>query len=88
VLIEYRWLVYRLSHTFLAIDISGIGLPNEIYPPNGKEQSVPTRRFQSWKDAESYLRGLGASDDSMTQLSAHLNRGGFGVLTILSSRES
>ena len=80
---KYRWLLYQLSHTVLAIDISGIGLPNEIYPPEGEEQTVPARRFQSWKDAELYLQELGASDDAMTQASAQLNRDGIGVLTIL-----
>jgi hypothetical protein len=52
-----RLIVYSLSHTWLVVDITAIGLPNEIYPKEGNEQMVPTLRFQSWKHVKQYLFG-------------------------------
>jgi hypothetical protein len=46
---KHRFLLYRLSHTVIAVDLTEIDLPTEIYPPGGKKQMVPTLRFQSWK---------------------------------------
>ncbi len=78
-----RFLVYRLSHTILVVDISEIGLPNEIYPPDGKQQMAPSRRFQSWKDAEPYFQSLGADAEALEKTSTQLGSIGFGVLTTL-----
>jgi hypothetical protein len=60
-----RFLIHKLNHTSLLVDITEVGLPTEIYPPEGKRQSLPSLRFQSWRDAEQYLMGLGAKRASL-----------------------
>ena len=80
---RHRFLLYRLSHTILVVDISEIGLPNEIFPPEGKRQVVPTIRFQSWKDVERCLLGFGADAQSLKSASGRFERDGFDVLTIV-----
>jgi hypothetical protein len=49
---KHRFLLYRLSHTVIVVDLTEIGLPTEIYPPGGKKLMAPTLRFQTWKDVE------------------------------------
>ena len=41
---RHRFILHSLSHTFVAVDISKIGLPNEIYPPTGKQYGRYYRR--------------------------------------------
>ena len=79
---EYRIPLNLLSHTIVAVDISGLGLPTEIYPPEGKEQLVPTRRFQSWKHAERYLVELGATAESLQTVSEALRKASVALLFI------
>lgn len=43
---KHRFLIHELNHTVLLVDITGIGLPTEIYPYEGKSHSVPTLRFK------------------------------------------
>jgi hypothetical protein len=80
---KHRFLIHSLNHTTLLVDISGIGLPAEIFPPQGKPQSVPSLRFQAWHDAEQYLLGLGASLGSLGIVVESLNKRGLAVLTII-----
>jgi hypothetical protein len=80
---KHRFLLHNLSHTVLAINMSEIGLPKEIYPPDGKLQMVVTLRFQCWDDAEQYLRGLGADLASLRLVSEELKKKAAAVLTIL-----
>ncbi len=80
---KHRFLLYLLSHTIVVVDITEIGLPTEIYPPDGKRQMVPTVRFQSWTDVEHYFLSLGADAETLEKISAQFNKAGFGVLTIV-----
>ncbi len=80
---KHRFLLYRLSHTVIAVDLTEIDLPTEIYPPGGKKQMVPTLRFQSWRDVENYLLSLGADAEVLGRSSAQFNNTGFGALTIV-----
>lgn len=66
----------------LLVDITQIGLPNEIYPPEGKLQSVPSLRFQTWRHAEQYLLGLGAAQGPLDATVEKLKKAGVAVLTI------
>ena len=78
---RHRFLLYRLSHTILVVDITEIGLPL-IYPRDGKRQMVPTIRFQSWRDVEHYLLGFGADAEVLQSTSANFSKTGFDDLTI------
>jgi hypothetical protein len=77
-----RFLIHSLNHTTLLVDITGIGLPTEVYPPEGKSQPVHSLRFQTWHAAEQHLRGLGASQRSLTTTAESLEKAGVAVLTI------
>jgi hypothetical protein len=79
---KYRLLFHRLSHTIVVLDISEIGLPDEVYPPSGKEQMVPSRRFQVWEDVERYLLGVGANANAVLETSEQVKKAGFAALTI------
>jgi hypothetical protein len=80
---KHRFVVYQLNHTILCIDLTEIGLPSEIYAPQGKSQTVPSVRFQSWKYAETYLLDKGASEDALARTKAQIEETQLGVLTIL-----
>jgi hypothetical protein len=77
-----HFIVYQLNHTILLVDLTGIGLPNEIYPSEGKDQMVSSRRFQSWKSAEAYLRQAGATGDDLEHILVQMKKTQIGVLTI------
>lgn len=76
---KYRFLIHSLNHTVLVVDITKIGLPTHIFPPEGEEQMVPSLRFQSWRQAEEYLRGLGADQKAIEAARA----GHTAVLTVV-----
>jgi hypothetical protein len=78
-----RFLIHSLSHTFLVVDITKIGPPTEICPEAGKEQIVPSLRFQSWKDVERFFLSRGANAEVVVQTSAQLKRTSVAVLTIV-----
>jgi hypothetical protein len=78
-----RFLLHSLNHTIVLVDITKIGLPNESYPPEGKPQPVSALRFQSWKSAETYLLGLGATSGMIDQTSSQLHKTSVAVLTIV-----
>jgi hypothetical protein len=79
----HRFLIHELNHTTLVVDITGIGLPSDIVPPNGESQSVPSLRFRSWHDAEQHLLGLGAGQESLNTTEDGLRKIGVAVLTIV-----
>jgi hypothetical protein len=79
---KHRFLIHSLNHTPLLIDISEIGLPTEIYPPEGKSQPVLSIRFQSWRNAEDYLSRLGATRELLEPLAENVKKAGTAVLTI------
>jgi len=62
---KYRFLITALNHTFLIVDITAAGLPNEVFPPEGKPQTMPSLRFQNWNHVERYLSDLGAGGKSL-----------------------
>jgi hypothetical protein len=76
---KHRFMIHSLNHTVLMVDISKIGLPDVIFPPDGQEQMVPSLRFQSWRDAEAYLRRLGADQKAIDSA----KKGHAAVLTIV-----
>jgi hypothetical protein len=39
--VRHRFVVYPLNHTILLVDLTEIGIPDEIYPQEGKLQMVP-----------------------------------------------
>jgi hypothetical protein len=80
---RYRFLVHSLSHTFLVVDITDIGLPTEVYPANGRQQSVSALRFQSWRDVEEYFLKLGADPEAIKLASDRLKARSVDVLTIV-----
>jgi hypothetical protein len=80
---KHRFILHLLSHTFVIVDITSLGLTAEIYPSIGKEQSVPTLRFQSWKDAKRYLVSQGASPEMLETTFTWLRKSSVAVLTIV-----
>jgi hypothetical protein len=80
---KHRFLIHSLNHTILWVDVTAIGLPTEVYPPEGKLQSVPSLRFQTWHAAEGYLLGWGASQRSLSTATESLKKAGVAVLTIV-----
>jgi hypothetical protein len=77
-----RFLLHSLNHTVLLVDITEIGLPTEVYPPEGKPQPVSALRFQSWRAVEKYLLELGAGNDVIDETSSQLRNSSVSVLTI------
>jgi len=79
---KHRFLIHSLNHTSLLVNITEIGSPTEVYPPEGKSQSVPSLRFQGWHNVERYLLGLGANQKSLSSLAETLKKTSVAVLTI------
>jgi hypothetical protein len=80
---KHRFLPYKLSHSIVVIDITELGLTNEIFPPTGKQQMIPSLRFQSWIDVQQYFSSLGADTEAVNKTSAAFNKAGWAVLTII-----
>jgi len=80
---RHRFLLHSLSHTFVVVDITKMGLPKEIYPGAGPEHTVPVARFQSWRDAERYFLALGADAEALERTSVQLKNTSVAVLTII-----
>ena len=81
-MMKHRFLIHSLNHTTLLVDITEIGLPTEVYPPEGKSQAVPSLRFQTWRAAEQHLLRLGASQRSLSATVESLEKAGVAILTI------
>lgn len=71
-----------MSHTTVLIEVTRLGLPIEIYPPEGQPQTVPTIRFQNWEDARRYLHSLGATGEALSTAEAMLKKCSFASLGI------
>jgi hypothetical protein len=80
---KHRFLVHNLNHTTLLVDITAVGLPAEIYPPEGVPQPVAARRFQNWPDAEQYLLGMGADPEHLSRTLEGIKKNGTAVITIV-----
>jgi hypothetical protein len=77
-----RYLIYPVNHTVLLVDATPIGLPNEIYPPEGKKQLLTSLRFQSWAPAEQFLLSSGATAEMLHGMRNALRTADAAVLTI------
>jgi hypothetical protein len=77
-----RFLIHSINHTILLVDITSIGLPTEIYPPEGKAQDLLSLRFQTWQEAERFLLRLGAAELPLEKANSWLKKMGLAVLTI------
>jgi hypothetical protein len=80
---RHRFLVHELNHTILLVDITEVGIPTEILPSEGKTQSVPSVRFQSWHAAEEYLLRRGTSQEVLSTLRDGLKKAGVVALTVV-----
>lgn len=77
-----RFVLYPLNHTVLVIDVTEIGLPKGVYPPEGELKMVPTLRFHNWKFAEQFFLNKGARAEELSKLSRLVDKGAIAVLTI------
>jgi hypothetical protein len=82
--VKRRYLIWEVNHTIVLIDATPIGLPNEIYPPEGKRQSLTCLRFQGWTPAERFLHADGADAKALSRVRKEHMGSGVSVLTILS----
>jgi hypothetical protein len=80
---KHRFLVHDLNHTTLLVDITAVGLPEEIYPPEGTPQPVSSRRFKTWRDAEQHLLGMGANQEQLRSTFEQAKKNSVAVLTIV-----
>jgi hypothetical protein len=78
-----RFLLHSLSHTTLIVDITQLGLPTTIYPPQGEPDQVPVLRFQSWNHAANYLVRAGADDEAIQKAASDLRNTSLAVVTIV-----
>jgi hypothetical protein len=79
---KHRFLIHSLNHTVLVIDATPIGLHTEIYPPEGKSQSLTSLRFQSWLAAEQFLLGAGADPEVLRKTREKLKATSLAILTV------
>ena len=77
-----RFLIHELNHTILVVDITPVGLPTEVYPPEGKNQELTAHRFQGWERAEEFLQGRGADLKLLGRTRDSLRESSVAVLTI------
>jgi hypothetical protein len=80
---KHRFLIHELNHTVLLVDSTEIGLPTEIFPAEGKSQSLPSFRFQSWRAVEQHLLALSAGQEVLDTAKDGLKKIGVAVLTIV-----
>ncbi|MGA8742739.1 MAG: hypothetical protein WB561_16250 [Terracidiphilus sp.] len=77
-----RYIIHPLNHTILLVDISAIGLPSGVYPPEGDLKMVPSYRFQNLSSATEFLLKRGAGVDELEKASTTASKGAIFVLTI------
>jgi hypothetical protein len=80
--VKHRFLIHEVNHTILLVDISTVGLPTEIYPPEGKRQELSSLRFQSWESAEQFLQERGATSDCLSRTQEWLRKSSVAIVTI------
>jgi hypothetical protein len=81
--VKNRYLIHLINHTALLIDITPIGIPSEVLPPEGEERALSSARFRSWKFAEQFLLKEGADPKQLRKAEDTLNATSLAVLTIL-----
>ena len=77
-----RYLLHAINHTVLLVDATPIGLANEVYPPDGKEQALTSLRFQGWEATERFLLEAGADPKALSETRKALKATSLAVLTI------
>jgi hypothetical protein len=82
-MVKRRYLIHEINHTILVIDETPIGLPGEIYPPEGKEHNLYSLRFQTWRAAEQHLLKMGAELEVLQRTRRILDKQSVAGLTIL-----
>ena len=77
---KYRFLLHSLSHTTVAVNITGLSVNIAGVGVNGN--SVPFVQFRSWDQARQYFLELGAEQESLDATEQQLKKTSAGVLTI------
>ena len=81
-LMKHRFLLHALNHTILCVDATSIGIPYGNIADSGEAAILPSTRFRTWANAEDYLLGLGAKQESLRSADDALTKTGVYVLTI------
>jgi hypothetical protein len=77
-----RYLIHSINHTTLLVDITPIVLPTEILPPEGRDETLFSLRFQG-KAADQFLLRAGAKLEQVQKVNESLKKTSLAVLTIL-----
>lgn len=77
-----RFLIYPLNHTVLVVDLSEIGLPKGLYPPEGDLKMIASYRFHNRSYAERFLAAKGANPEELQKTLSRVDKGMIQVLTI------
>ncbi len=77
---KYRFLLHMLSHTTVAVNITG--LSGNIAGDGVNDSSLPFMQFASWDRAKQHFLELGAEQKSLDAKEQQLKTTGAGVLTI------
>jgi hypothetical protein len=77
---KYRFLLHSLSHTTLAVNITGLSVNIAGVGVNGN--SLPFVSYMSWDQAKQHFLDLGAGQESLDATEQHLKRTSVAVLTI------
>jgi hypothetical protein len=77
---KYRFLLHSLSHTILAVDITGLSANIAGLGVNGT--SLPFIQFTSWDKARRHFEELGAGEEPLDTTHQQLRRASVAVVTI------
>jgi hypothetical protein len=77
---KYRLLLHSLSHTTLAVNITGLSVNIAAVVVNGN--SLPFIQFMSWEQARQHFMELGAEKEAPDTSQQHLRKTSAAVLTI------
>jgi hypothetical protein len=78
---KYKFLLHSLSHTTLAINVTGLSLNVAGVGVNGS--SLPFVQYNSWDRAKQRFLELGAQQESLDAAYQHLRATSVAVLTIM-----
>ncbi len=62
-----RFVLHRINHTFLVIDITPIAIPATILPAEGDFKTLESLRFRSCETAQEFLRNNGANEEVLAK---------------------
>jgi len=75
---KYRFLLHSLSHTTLAVNITGFSMNTAGVGVNGN--SLPFIQFMSWDQAKQHFMELGAGQESLDATQQNLEKTSAAVL--------